>query len=137
MMMFPEDMGEDRAARREARQDWIEEEEREQIAEGDVTVSETVDGHDPTPDLDDFDAAEEFEDAGMYVGDIEDEGGSDDPVDHYLADDDGASDDYAVDDELENETLDPRRVTLEEDTLDALENDPLFDDDDLLDENRR
>ncbi len=120
-MVFPEDLEddrEDRRARREDRKDWFDEEEREQIAEGDVSVSETASGRDPTPDLDDFDEDEDYEDEGMSVGDIEDEGGSDDPVDHYLEDKVGASDDYSEDDELENETLDPRHVSDEETTLD-------------------
>lgn len=131
-MVFPDDLDESRRARDEvrdeARKNWLDEEEREQIAEGDISVSETVDGHDPTPDLDDFDERGSLRDEGIYVGDIENMGGSGDPVDHYL-EDDGASDDYPEDDELENETLDPRRVDIEEATLDAFEDDPLFDDD--------
>ena len=118
-MVLPDDLNDSRRARREAREDWLDEEEREQIAEGDVSVSETETGHDPTPDLDDFDAKGDYE--GFYVGDIEDEGGSDDPVDHYLEDKVGASDDYAEDDELENETLDPLHYEVEEDTLDRTE----------------
>lgn len=35
------------------REEWMQIAEEEQIAEGNITVSDTVDGHDPTPDLDD------------------------------------------------------------------------------------
>ncbi len=119
-MVFPEDLEEDhedRRARREDRKDWLDEEEREQIAEGDISVSDTASGREPTLDSDEFDEDDEFEAAGMYIDDVEDEGGSDDPIDHYLEDDDGASDDYEEDDELENETLDPLWVDDEETTL--------------------
>jgi hypothetical protein len=82
-MVFP--INEDPEERRAAREEWFEIAEEEQIAEGDISTSETVDGHDPMPDLDDDEDMLENEfDEGMHIGDIEDEGGSDDPVDHYL-----------------------------------------------------
>lgn len=51
----------DREDRLEERDEWFEVVEDEQIAEGDISVSETVSGHDPTPDLDDEDAFEDFD----------------------------------------------------------------------------
>lgn len=52
-MLFPEDAELDDEARREFREEWLEIAEDEQIAEGDISVSETVSGKDPLPDLDD------------------------------------------------------------------------------------
>ena len=51
----------DREDRLEERDEWFEVVEDEQIAEGDISVSETVSGHDPTPELDDEDAFEDFD----------------------------------------------------------------------------
>ena len=60
-MEYPRDFDdpfEDREDDLEEREYWLEVAQDEQIAEGDITVSETADGHDPTPDLDDeFDTA--------------------------------------------------------------------------------
>ncbi|MFN8528290.1 MAG: hypothetical protein U0670_06740 [Anaerolineae bacterium] len=55
MTYFPEDLNEDPEARREARREFLDIEEDEQIAEGDISVSETVSGHDPLPEVDDRD----------------------------------------------------------------------------------
>ena len=59
MTDFPEELDEDPKAREAARREWLDEVEDEYIAQGDISVSETIDGHDPTPDLDDED---EFDD---------------------------------------------------------------------------
>ncbi|MFN8560241.1 MAG: hypothetical protein U0703_01065 [Anaerolineae bacterium] len=60
-MVIPRDIDNPRADREDdldEREEWLEVAEDEQIAEGDISVSETVDGHDPTPDLaDEFDTA--------------------------------------------------------------------------------
>ncbi|MCC6802329.1 MAG: hypothetical protein IT319_05560 [Anaerolineae bacterium] len=55
-MVIPRDIDNPRADREDdldVPEEWLEVAEDEQIAEGDISVSETVDGHDPTPDLDD------------------------------------------------------------------------------------
>lgn len=55
-MVIPRDIDNPRADRENdlaVPEEWLEVAEDEQIAEGDISVSETVDGHDPTPDLDD------------------------------------------------------------------------------------
>jgi hypothetical protein len=59
MTDFPEELGESRRAREQARKEWLDEVEDEYIAQGDISVSETVDGRDPLPDLEDED---EFDD---------------------------------------------------------------------------
>ncbi len=61
----------DPEAERDYREEWIEIAEEVQIAEGDISVSETVDGHDPTPDLDD---ADRFEEVEMSIADEDDLG---------------------------------------------------------------
>ncbi|MBC8172056.1 MAG: hypothetical protein H7X77_10300 [Anaerolineae bacterium] len=70
-MSFPEDLAADPQARREFREEWFEILEDEQIAEGDITVSETSDGKDPTPDLDDEDEASELMDELMHEEDLD------------------------------------------------------------------
>ncbi len=50
---FPEELGETPEERRRARDEFLDIAEDAQIAEGDITVSETETGHDPMPDLDD------------------------------------------------------------------------------------
>lgn len=55
-MVIPRDIDNPHADREDdldVPEEWLEVAEDEQIAEGDISVSETVDGHDPTPDLDD------------------------------------------------------------------------------------
>ncbi|MDX2161925.1 MAG: hypothetical protein SF162_11420 [bacterium] len=88
MAWFPEDLGEDRAARREERERWIQVAEEEQISEGDISVSETTDGREPLPTLDgralDDDPLED--DLTALDEDDPELGFSRDPVDHYLAD---------------------------------------------------
>lgn len=63
-MVVPDDWEEDDEERRDAVRDeweeWFEVAEDEQIAEGDITVSETSDGKDPIPEIDDADKFEEF-----------------------------------------------------------------------------
>jgi hypothetical protein len=66
-------LDEDPEAVEDYQDEWMEIAEEIQIAEGDISVSETVDGHDPTPDLDDVDRFEEVE---MSIAD-EDELGFD------------------------------------------------------------
>jgi hypothetical protein len=74
-MVFPDDFdgdpSEDREEDLEDRADWLDEVEDEYIAQGDVTVSETVDGHDPTPDLDDEDIFENTFDEAMHEEDLD------------------------------------------------------------------
>lgn len=48
-----------RRERREAREEFVDIAEEEQIAEGDISVSETETGEDPTPDLDDIEIEDE------------------------------------------------------------------------------
>ena len=88
-MIFPENLDEDPEARREFREEWFEREEAEEIAEDEVSISDTGDGRSPIVDdeLEDEEELEDELDEGMHVGNIEDEGGSDDPVDHYLESD--------------------------------------------------
>jgi hypothetical protein len=69
MTDFPEELDEDPKAREEARKEWLDEVEDEYIAQGDISVSETIDGHDPMPDLDDEDALDELDDEMMHVDD--------------------------------------------------------------------
>lgn len=63
-MVFPADWeGDDQEARdavRDEWEEWFEVAEDEQIAEGDISVSETVDGKDPIPEIDEADRYEEF-----------------------------------------------------------------------------
>lgn len=61
-MNYFNDMRDDPEERRDAREEFIEMAEEEQIAEGDITVSETVSGDDPTPDVDDGDIRDQLED---------------------------------------------------------------------------
>jgi hypothetical protein len=74
-MVFPrhldDDPREDREEDLEDRAEWLDEVEDAYIAQGDVTVSETADGHDPTPDLDDEDAFENAFDEAMHEGDLD------------------------------------------------------------------
>lgn len=64
MMVLPADWeGDDEEARdavRDEWEEWFEVAEDEQIAEGDISVSETVDGKDPIPEIDDADRYKEF-----------------------------------------------------------------------------
>lgn len=57
----PYDHSDRRDPVRDEWEEWFEVAEDEQIAEGNITVSDTVDGHDPTPDLDDEDVLDEFD----------------------------------------------------------------------------
>lgn len=101
MTDFPEELGESRKARDEARKDWLEEVEDEYIAQGDISVSETVDGHDPLPDLEDEDEFDDELHENMHVED-EDEEDLEDDDDLYEEDED-AYDDEDDDDEDDNE----------------------------------
>ncbi len=74
-MVFPDDFDddpeEDREEEDEDREEWLEEVEDEYIAQGDISVSETLDGHDPIPDLDDDDAIENEFDEAMHEEDLD------------------------------------------------------------------
>ncbi len=75
-MLNPHDFDnpkEDRREDLEDREDWLEQVEDEYIAQGDISVSETVDGHDPTPSLDDEDELEDEFDEGMHEEDLDEE----------------------------------------------------------------
>jgi hypothetical protein len=69
MTDFPEELGESREAREQARKEWLDVVEDEYIAQGDISVSETVDGHDPTPDLEDEDEFDDELHENMHVED--------------------------------------------------------------------
>ncbi len=72
-MVFPnylDDDVDDVEAEREEREEWLEAVEDEYIAQGDVTVSETEDGHDPTPDLDDEDEFDTAFNEAMHEEDL-------------------------------------------------------------------
>ncbi|MBK8021415.1 MAG: hypothetical protein IPK19_08270 [Chloroflexi bacterium] len=78
MVHFPEEIEGPPEGEESPREEWLEVVEDEEIAEGDITVSETVDGHDPTPDLDDDDEEalrldEEIDGAGDDLLDPSDE----------------------------------------------------------------
>ena len=62
---------EEREEELEDREDWLEEVENEYVAQGDISVSETEDGHDPSPDLDDEDDFENEFDEAMHEEDID------------------------------------------------------------------
>jgi hypothetical protein len=71
-MVFPDDFDDPEEEREEAlenREEWLEEVEDEYIAQGDISASETVDGHEP--DLDDEDAFENEFDEAMHEEDID------------------------------------------------------------------
>jgi hypothetical protein len=89
-MVFPEDFDYERRQAREQRDEFVEIVEEEQIAEGDISVSETVSGHDPTPEIDDDDFMDELADEGMHIMDEEEFETLEDPydADGYLEDED-------------------------------------------------
>ncbi|MEP7291391.1 MAG: hypothetical protein ABI835_06385 [Chloroflexota bacterium] len=62
---------EDREDALDEREEWLEIAEEEFIAEGDISVSETVDGHDPTPELDDQDVSDEELNATMHEEELD------------------------------------------------------------------
>lgn len=64
MTLLPLD-DEDSRERDEHREEWLDMVERKEIAEGDISVSETQTGHDPQPDLDDNDA--DIDDLGNLI----------------------------------------------------------------------
>ena len=72
-MVFPDDFDDDPEEEFEEdledREEWLEEVEDEYIAQGDISVSETIDGH--NPDLDDEDAFENEFDEAMHEEDID------------------------------------------------------------------
>jgi len=116
-MLFPDELGEDKEARREYEAEYWQLAEDKQIAEGDITVSETVDGQDPTPDIDD-DFEDLLEDDDLVVEDLDELALSNDPVDHYLDDDEDEDEDEDDDDDLNDD--------------DAYEDDDEEDDDETL-----
>ena len=61
-----DDPDEDRQEDDEDRADWLAEVEDEYIAQGDISVSETEDGHDPSPDLDEEDDFDNEFDEAMH-----------------------------------------------------------------------
>lgn len=96
MAPFLDDLEIDPEERRAARREFIELAEEEQIAEGDISVSETVSGHDPTPDIDDRQTAGEVlgEDELRVLDEDDPElAFSYDLDDDYLVDDDDDDDD--------------------------------------------
>jgi hypothetical protein len=78
-------LDEDPEAVEDYHDEWIGIAEEIQIAEGDITVSETVDGNDPTPDLDDVDRFEEIE---MSIADEDELGFNFDDEDPGYVDED-------------------------------------------------
>lgn len=98
-MVFPEDFDYDKRQAREQREEFVEIAQEEQIAEGDISVSETVTGHDPRPDIDDEDFSDELDDEGMHIIDEAELEQLEDPydADGYLAEDDDAGDDEDFD----------------------------------------
>ncbi|MBE2268935.1 MAG: hypothetical protein IAE80_11940 [Anaerolinea sp.] len=89
-MVFPEDFDFERREAREQREEFFDIAQEEQIAEGDISVSETVSGHDPTPEIDDEDFADQLDDEGMHIMDEEEFERLEDPYDEdgYLEDED-------------------------------------------------
>ena len=87
-MVFPEDFDYDRRQAREQRREFIDISEDEQIAEGDITVSETVTGQDPKPDVFDEDFDDELDEEGMHIMDEDELERLEDPydADGYLDD---------------------------------------------------
>lgn len=95
---FPQDLGEDPQARLAARDEFLDIVQDVQIAEGDISVSETENGNHPLPELDD----EEADELVLGEGNLEvlDE---DDPELGFAY----TQDDYYLDDEDETiETAD-------------------------------
>ena len=74
-MVFPDDFDDDPEEEfeedEEDREEWLEEVEDEYIAQGDISVSETIDGHEAIPDLDDEDDFENEFDEAMHEEDEE------------------------------------------------------------------
>ncbi len=89
-MVFPEDFGYDKKEAREQREEFLEIEEEELMAEGDISVSETVSGHDAKPDAFDQDFEDELDEEGMHIMDEEEFESLEDPFDSdgYLEDED-------------------------------------------------
>lgn len=102
-MVFPEDFDYERQQAREQRAEWLDISEEEQIAEGDISVSETVSGHDPRPEVFDKDFAEELDDEGMHVLDEAELETLEDPfdADGYLADEEDAEDELEKDEDFD------------------------------------
>jgi hypothetical protein len=100
MTDFPEELGEDPKARDEARRDWLEEVEDEYIAQGDISVSETLGGHNAAPDLDDEDEFDDELHENMHE-EFQDEEDYEDDDDPYDEDEDPNDDEDEYDDDDE------------------------------------
>ncbi len=93
-MVFSEDFDPDgrqaRKERREGREEFLQIAEDKEIAEGDISVSETVSGHDPQPDAFDEDFDDELDEEGMHIMDEEEFERLENPydADGYLDDED-------------------------------------------------
>ncbi len=100
-MVFPEDFDYERRQAREQRDEFIDISEEEQIAEGDITVSETVTGHDPRPEISDEDFEDELDDEGMHILDEAELETLEDPfdADGYL--DDEEDEDFDDDEDFD------------------------------------
>ena len=100
-MVFPEDFDYERRQAREQRKEWLDISEEEQIAEGDISVSETVTGHNPRPEVFDDDFEDELDDEGMHVLDEAELETLEDPfdADGYLADEEDDEDDFDAEDD--------------------------------------
>ncbi|MDX2139346.1 MAG: hypothetical protein SF123_14775 [Chloroflexota bacterium] len=100
---FSQDLGEDPQTRLAARDEFLDIAQDEQIAEGDISVSETESGHHPLPELDDRETDDIFGEDSMTVLDEDDPelGFAYTQNDHYLDDEDEAMEDAdGYDDEL-------------------------------------
>jgi len=73
MAMFPEDFTEDKKAREEYMEEYYKIAEEKELAEGDITVSETVDGRDPLPDLDDSEMLDDSTEDELTIVDEDDD----------------------------------------------------------------
>lgn len=100
-MVFPEDFDYERRQAREQRKEFIDISEDKEIAEGDISVSETVTGHDPRPDVFDEDFDDELDEEGMHVLDEAELETLEDPfdADGYLDDEEDDEDDFDDEDE--------------------------------------
>ena len=70
-MVFPDDLGEDPKERDEFREAWFEIAEDEEVDEDEISVSDTRDGSDPTPGMDDGDVFGDGIDEMMHEEDSE------------------------------------------------------------------
>jgi hypothetical protein len=87
MMAYSDDLDLTPEEHANARDEFVDMEQDEQIAEGDITVSETVDGERPLPDIDDRETEDELlGEVDLLLTDEDDPGLSFDEQDDYIDD---------------------------------------------------